>query len=296
MISEKMISKEEGFEGTLKNFRLTDLVQMCCMSSATTTIRVTQDSQQGTIIIKGGEIIHAVCDETVGEEAFFQIMSWKRGCFETLKVGSVPEKTIEKDWEFLLMEGACMGDEQAMTDHRVGQAEEKVPAAPRQENVRVLIVDDSPLMCRVLQELLTADEEISVVGVAHDGEEALKKIDELKPTLITLDVNMPVMDGGTALKHIMIKNPCPIVVISRLGSKPPENILDFLRLGAVDFLSKPKKSEEMGHHHQQLIERIKQAAKVRISNFKRVKSPKVRLEAKDSFGGQNPCEDRKSVV
>jgi len=287
---ETMISKDDGFQGTLKNFRLTDLVQMCCISGTTTAIRVTQDSQQGTIVIKGGEIIHAICDEIVGEEAFYQIISWRKGSFETLNVSSLPEKTIEKGWEFLIMEGARMGDEQALSDPGAAGAEEKVAASPSEDRVRVLIVDDSPLMCRVLQELLTSDKRIAVVGVAHDGEQALRKIDELKPDLITLDVNMPVMDGGTALKHIMIKNPCPIVIVSKLGSKPPADIFDFLRLGAVDFISKPKKSEEMADQRRQLIERIMMAAEVRIGNFKRVKPPKVHPKAKDPLQDQKPCE------
>jgi two-component system chemotaxis response regulator CheB len=291
MISDKIISKQGGFEGTLKNFRLIDLIQMCCMAGATTAIRVTQDLEQGIIMIRDGAIVQAMCDEIFGEEAFYKIISWKKGSFETLDISPVlEERMIDKDWEFLLLEGTRMRDEQAITGGGLEGPEEKLPASPVQDNVRVLIVDDSPLMCRILQELLTSDESITVVGVAHDGEEALKKIDEIKPNLITLDVNMPVMDGGTALKHIMIKKPCPTVIISKLGSKPPENILDFLRLGAVDFILKPKKSEDMGGHHQQLIERIKLAAKVKIENFKRVRPPKISLKAKDSFRDESPCE------
>ena len=290
MVLEKMVSKEEGFEGTLKNFRLTDLIQMCCMSGATTAIRVTQDSHQGIIMIKDGNIVQAICNETMGEEAFYQIISWKKGCFETLDVSPIMERMIDKDWEFLLVEGSRMGDEQATPDSESDETAEKSLGLPCQDNVRLLIVDDSPLMCRILQEVFAPDEGITVVGVAHDGEEALKKIDELKPNLITLDVNMPVMDGGTALKHIMIKKPCPIVIISKLGSKPPENILDFLGLGAVDFILKPKKSEDMARQHQQLIESIKLAARAEIGNFKRVKVPKICLKAKDSPRDESPCE------
>lgn len=288
MTPEKMTSHGEGFEGTLKNFRLTDLIQMCCMSGATTAIRVTQDSQQGIIMIKDGNIVQAICNETMGEEAFYQVMSWKKGCFETMDVIPALERMIDKDWEFLLMEGSRMGDELSIAGSESDGTAEELPASPCQDNVRLLIVDDSPLMCRILQEILTVDEAITIVGVAHDGEEALKKIDELKPNLITLDVNMPVMDGGTALKHIMIKKPCPIVIISKLGSKSPENILDFLRLGAVDFILKPKKSEDMAR--QQLIERIKLAARVKIGNFKRARAPRICPKPKGSSGSDYPCE------
>jgi two-component system chemotaxis response regulator CheB len=260
------------------------------MSGATTAIRVTQDSQQGIIMIKDGNIVQAICNETMGEEAFYQIMSWKKGCFETMDVSPILERMIDKDWEFLLMEGSRMGDELSVAGSESDETAEKCPSSPCQDKVRLLIVDDSPLMCRILQEILTVDDAITVVGIAHDGEEALKKIDELKPNLITLDVNMPVMDGGTALKHIMIKKPCPIVIISKLGSKSPENILDFLCLGAVDFILKPKKSEDMAHHNRQLIERIKLAARVEIGNFKRVRAPRICPKPKGPSGGENPCE------
>jgi len=290
MTLEKMISQGVGFEGTLKNFRLTDLIQMCCMSGATIAIRVTQDSQQGIVMIKDGNIVQAVCNETTGEEAFYQIMSWKRGRFETMDFSPILERMIDKDWEFLLMEGSRMGDELSIAGSDSDVTAENLPTSPSQDSVRLLIVDDSPLMCRILQEILTVDEEITVVGIAHNGEEALKKIDELNPNLITLDVNMPVMDGGTALKHIMIKKPCPVVIISKLGSKSPENIFDFLCLGAVDFILKPKKSEDMACHHQQLIERIKLAARVEIGNFKRVRLPGICLKPKDPSSGEYPCE------
>jgi two-component system chemotaxis response regulator CheB len=290
MTLEKTTRQETGFDGTLKNFRLTDLIQMCCMSGATTAIRVTQDSQQGIIMIKDGNIVQAVCNETMGEEAFYQIMSWKRGRFETMDFSPILERMIDKDWEFLLMEGSRMGDELSTAGSHSDETTEPLPASPCQDHVRLLIVDDSPLMCRILQEILTVDKEITVVGIAHDGEEALRKIDELKPNLITLDVNMPVMDGGTALKHIMIKKPCPVVIISKLGSRSPENILDFLCLGAVDFILKPKKSEDMARQHQQLIESIKLAARVEIGNFKRVRAPRISPKLRDSSSGGNPCE------
>jgi two-component system, chemotaxis family, protein-glutamate methylesterase/glutaminase len=289
-ILEEIIKKEEGFEGTLKNFQLADLIQMCCLSGVSSAIRVSQDSQDGIIFVKNGEIIHATCKEITGEEAFYQIISWKRGSFESWSIHSFPEPTIEKNWEFLLMEGARMSDEQATTDSRPSTGRKGASASLSEAQVRVLIVDDSPWMCRILEELLSADEEIKVVGVAHDGREALRKIDELKPTLITLDVNMPGMDGGTALRHIMIRNPCPIVIISSLGSKPSTKILDFLRLGAVDFVLKPKKGEEMVHQQRKLIERIKQAATAKTGNFRRVKPPDIHLEAKGSSEVQNPCE------
>lgn len=179
---------------------------MCCLSNINMAIRVTKDSQQGVIYIQDCSITHAECSNSVGENAFYEILAWESGGFETMKIDAPPEATIEKNWQFLLMEAARLIDERAIEEVPVDAAEE-IQLFQEMNRLRVLIVDDSPLMCRILENILKDDEEISIVGTAKNGEEALLKIDELKPDLITLDVNMPVMDGNTALKHIMIKSP-----------------------------------------------------------------------------------------
>ena len=120
--------------------------------------------------------------------------------------------------------------------------------------LRVLIVDDSAVMCRALTEMLSSEEGIHVVGTARNGEEALEQIDRVRPDLITLDVNMPVMDGSTALKHIMIRNPCPVVIVSAVSQRRESNILNFLLLGAVDYIQKPVRGEAMAR--QRLIHSV----------------------------------------
>ena len=85
------------------------------------------------------------------------------------------------------------------------------------DRLRVLIVDDSPIMRKILSSMLTASNRVKVVGMASNGEEAISLIDELSPDLVTLDVNMPVMDGTSTIKHIMIKKPCPVVIMSNPG-------------------------------------------------------------------------------
>ena len=122
---------------------------------------------------------------------------------------------------------------------------------------------------------VTVDDGIDIVGTAQNGEEALAQIDTLKPDLITLDVNMPVMDGSTALKHIMIKNPCPVVIISSIGNQSQSNVIDFLRLGAVDFINKPVKSADLAEQQERLITAIRTAARAEIQNFQRAKPPKL---------------------
>ncbi|CAN2042748.1 two-component system, chemotaxis family, protein-glutamate methylesterase/glutaminase [Candidatus Magnetomoraceae bacterium gMMP-15] len=286
MTSNNMEKQDNGFAGTLKNIQLSDLIQMCCVGVISMTIKVIKDSEYGIIFINDGEIVHAVCGNIKGEEAFYKILAWESGSFETLGASQVSETTIDKGWQYLLMEGARMADEQSVDEDESN--EEKDKELIKNNKLKVLIVDDSLMMCKILENMLSSDKNMLVVGTAKNGEEALKKIDELKPDLITLDVNMPVMDGSTALKHIMIKSPCPVIIISKPVTGSHKKILDFLRLGAVDFINKPVKQSDMSDQEQELVKRVQVAAKAEINNFKRVKLPKI-LEKKGNLDGEFPC-------
>nr|MBX2868624.1 response regulator [Acidiferrobacterales bacterium] len=106
--------------------------------------------------------------------------------------------------------------------------------------VRVLVVDDSALMRRLLTTLLNSDPEIEVVGTAIDPFVARDKIKELQPDVLTLDVEMPRMDGIAFLKNLMRLRPMPVVMVSTLTEHGAELTMQALNLGAVDFVSKPK--------------------------------------------------------
>ncbi|GAB6064701.1 protein-glutamate methylesterase/protein-glutamine glutaminase [Deferrisoma palaeochoriense] len=104
--------------------------------------------------------------------------------------------------------------------------------------IRVLVVDDSAFMRKALQKMLEEDPEIRVVGTARDGLEALAKVRELDPDLVTLDVEMPRMDGLETLQRIMAESPRPVVMVSSLTEEGAEVTLRALDLGAVDYLPK----------------------------------------------------------
>jgi two-component system chemotaxis response regulator CheB len=105
--------------------------------------------------------------------------------------------------------------------------------------VRVLIVDDSALMRQVLTTLLSADPDIEVVGTAPDPHVARERIKALNPDVVTLDVEMPHMDGLTFLRKIMTLRPTPVVMVSTLTQAGAEVTLEALEIGAVDFVAKP---------------------------------------------------------
>ena len=108
------------------------------------------------------------------------------------------------------------------------------------ERIRVLVVDDSALMRKLIPAILARDSSIEVVGTAMDGAFALKKIEELRPDVVTLDLEMPRMDGIEALRLIMRRAPLPVVLFSTHSKQGGYSTFQALALGAVDFLPKPK--------------------------------------------------------
>jgi two-component system chemotaxis response regulator CheB len=152
-------------------------------------------------------------------------------------------------------------------------------------SVRVLVVDDSALMRKLIPQILQADNSIEVVGTAMDGNFGLKKIDELKPQVITLDLEMPGMGGLDMLKEIMRRHRLPVIVVSSHSTQGASVTLKALALGAFDFVAKPNDVHaRMPEIARELIAKIKAAAQSRgvqltpTSNSR--PSDKVRLDAK----------------
>ncbi len=129
------------------------------------------------------------------------------------------------------------------------------------ERIRVLVVDDSALMRKLIPLILERDPDVEVVGTAMDGAFALRKIAELKPDVVTLDLEMPRMDGIETLRMIMRSAPLPVIVFSTHSKEGAYSTFKALALGAIDFVAKPK--DAAGGHLEtvanQLIEKIKVA-------------------------------------
>jgi two-component system, chemotaxis family, protein-glutamate methylesterase/glutaminase len=135
-------------------------------------------------------------------------------------------------------------------------------ASPKK--IKVLVIDDSAVVRKLVTEALGADSEIEVVGTAMDPYLARDKIVQLKPDVLTLDIEMPRMDGLTFLKIIMEERPLPVIIMSSLTKEGSHHAMEALRLGAVDVLGKPGGSYSFGDLGPQLIARVKAAAVARL--------------------------------
>jgi two-component system chemotaxis response regulator CheB len=152
--------------------------------------------------------------------------------------------------------------------------------------VRVLVVDDSALMRKLIPQILATDSSIQVVGTAMDGNFGLKKIEELKPQVVTLDLEMPGMGGLDMLKEITRKHRLPVIVVSSHSTEGASVTLKALSMGAFDFVAKPGDvSARMPEIAHELISKIKAAAQsrgMRVSPMAPAVSGPVEKAAPDS--------------
>jgi two-component system, chemotaxis family, protein-glutamate methylesterase/glutaminase len=132
--------------------------------------------------------------------------------------------------------------------------------------IKVLIIDDSALVRKLLTDVLSSDPQIQVVGTAPDPIIAVRKIQTLKPDVITLDIEMPRMDGLTFLEKLMKSTPMPVIMFSSLTQRGAEATMKALSLGAIDFITKPriKLTESMDELRSNILSRVKAAATAKL--------------------------------
>ncbi len=130
------------------------------------------------------------------------------------------------------------------------------------EKIRVLIADDSALMRQTLKRIIAESDDLALVGSARDGEDAVAKARELRPDVVSMDINMPKLDGITALQMIVHEKICPVVMVSSLTQQGAATTFECLELGAFDFVAKPDGtvSSNMGVVAQELITKLRAAA------------------------------------
>lgn len=159
--------------------------------------------------------------------------------------------------------------------------------------LRVLVVDDSALMRKLIPQILARDSEIEVVGTAMDGAFGLKKIEDLRPDVVTLDLEMPRMDGLETLRQITRRFRVPVIVVSALTTEGASATFKALALGAFDFVAKPRDaaSAHMDDIAADLISKIKVAAKTKVRNTPApVTFDRPRLDKKPLRGRREPTK------
>lgn len=290
-----------GFTGTV-NLQLTDLIQMVCLSRSDLIISVRSSEGRGYIYVREGSIHHAQAGSLEGEEAFFEIFRWKDGQFEILPFESIDSPPLKRTWEYLLLEAVRRSDEREgkeedfegetasksqtadeldrafagiAPDTPLASPPDAIAEAPRQSERprRVLIVDDSAFFSRQLRRMLD-DPRIEIAGIASNGRQAVDILDSGCPVdLVTMDIQMPVMQGDTALKHLMVRHGLPVLILSTLNPDEWETLFEYLKLGAVDFMPKPDSRTDIERYASLLRESVLGISKASASNFKRLRKP-----------------------
>ncbi len=137
--------------------------------------------------------------------------------------------------------------------------------------IRVLIVDDSTLIRRILSDIISEAPDMEVVGTASDGREALEKIPKLHPDCITLDIQMPNMDGLSALDAILQNYLLPVVMVSSHTQRGAEITLEALNRGAIDYVSKPEHARQLTSMAEELLRKIRSSAGVDVRRILRIR-------------------------
>lgn len=157
-----------------------------------------------------------------------------------------------------------------------------------ERKIRVLIVDDSAFMRLALRKMLESCSDIAVVGTAKDGKEGVAIAQELSPDVITLDVEMPNMDGLQALVELLAKGPFPVVMVSSLTTAEADVTLKALDLGAVDFVTKPSSiaSTDISLISNELVTKVRAAASLGREKIIQIMSDRRRAEGKIASSGK----------
>ncbi|MDP3486475.1 MAG: response regulator, partial [Bacillota bacterium] len=146
--------------------------------------------------------------------------------------------------------------------------------------LKVLVVDDSAFMRQLISNAIHASEDMQVIGLAKNGKEAVSKTRELRPDVITLDVEMPVMTGLEALAQIMRETPTPVVMVSSLTVEGASETLEALEMGAVDVISKPQRRADVAELAAAIAPRLRSAASAHLrAGVVVAAKPKVSSEA-----------------
>lgn len=164
---------------------------------------------------------------------------------------------------------------------------------------KLLVVDDSAFMRKLISDFFTDHAQIEVVGSARNGKDAIKKIQQLKPDVVTMDVEMPEMNGLEALKEIMKVSPVPVIMLSSTTQRGTENTLTAMEYGAVDFVAKPSGTISLDLHkiQEELVHKVLEASTVPVAKLKKPLSKRgARAKTSTSFATNETVATKPSEI
>lgn len=268
-----------------------------------------EDSKSGSFYFKNGLLCEASHNDLTGKEAIKEMLTWGPGKYWFNKLpDSYTSTQTNENLTTLIMEGTGLTSLVDYKDENIKiKLPEKTAHLPLPElpgpllpkknidkpdpsaRCRVVIVDDSNMIRKALKNIFSSDKTLNIVGEAADGKEALKIIKQTKPDVVTLDIQMPVMDGLTALKHMMIQCPTPTVMLSALTHEGASVTFDTLKYGAVDFIAKPSSlmNQDIGSQVKEIIKKVHLASEVMIESVKYIRS--VGADKKQTDSSQTRC-------
>ncbi len=214
---------EEGekFQGTLSDLHIADIIQLKCMSGATSALEFTGPSgEKARVFFENGQVRHATAPGKEGIDAFNQIVNWKGGTISEVSGGGTSPRTVDLDWQILLMEAVRQIDETAGANAEAAAEFAANPPAQR----KLLVIDDSVMLLNFVQEILI--EANYRVEAAPTAEEGLRAAAANPPDLILLDYVLPDMKGDEVL-HRLLQDPStarvPVVYMSGFGTDLPSD-------------------------------------------------------------------------
>jgi DNA-binding response OmpR family regulator len=226
----------EKFQGTLSDLHLSDIIQLKCMSGATSALEFTGPAgEKARVYFDEGQVRHAVAPGREGVEAFNEIVSWKGGKISEVSGGGTPPRTIDLDWQFLLMEAVRKVDE---TSERRARRKKVAPS----QRQKILVIDDSLMLLTFVQEIL-AEANYDVI-VAATGQEGLEAAREQNPGLILLDYLLPDLRGDEVSRQLHedeSTTKIPVLYMSGFGADLADSQSQFPNVLAI--LNKPFSSD-----------------------------------------------------
>ncbi len=240
--------------------------------------------KHGLLEFDKGVLINAVCEKKKGVEALSEIFDWSPLGYVIESESCGTERAISPNELETVRVTTRLKHESAQNPSQ------GYYSMPKEQKINLFIVDDSRMMRKVIGGIFKDDPFVKVVGEAENGEEALQLIPQLKPDVVTLDVEMPVMDGLKTIKHLMIQMPTPTVMLSSMTQDGAQVTFDALKYGAVDFVAKPSRNSDMDLNEQtrEIARKVHLAAEVELEAVRYVRA--VNKDKQSKFPPGSRCE------